>query len=450
MNKDLYKILQVDPAADPEVIEAAYLRLTGKISKQPAADPAQDQSRLTELELAYSVLSSPVSRMQYDRGEFQFKVAPPPELEHGSKAAPTSPPIAGEMSLPIPGSLRQIVLTGLLVLPLAAALLTGLSAMPELARQIAFSYQISRPAAAPQQSAADIGLSINPREIDLEMVLSIPQDKALNIRRVVATNDSLFLLDGARNRVLRVARGEPDELDLAFECGSGEAITDIAPANRILSNVGSGNDNNLLAITAQGKLFICSPDTTDFLSLQPPGIGWSGISGLRTFGEGYLLVLDSGSNAIYLTGIYNSPSLYLPSPDPEAGSPADWLPIQEEILILNADGSMLTCIIPNSSAETAGCKAVRFSGPGLPPEGMANLADLKFSQLAANQPSEQSIYLLDAERQQLFHLNRSYEILEVLTPASPLPNLPISAFTISRERILYMVVGGSLFSAQLP
>ena len=86
----------------------------------------------------------------------------------------------------------------------------------------------------------------------------------------------------------------------------------------------------------------------------------------------------------------------------------------------------------------------------MPAEGAAYLEGLQFSQLAANQPAEQSFYLLEAGRQELFHLNRAYEILEVLSPSEPLPEEPISAFTIGQDRVLFVAIGGEIFTAQLP
>lgn len=62
---DLYKILQVDPSAEIEVIEAAYKRLAAKyhpdVNKSPDA-----QSRMQDINRAYKILSKPETRRQYD------------------------------------------------------------------------------------------------------------------------------------------------------------------------------------------------------------------------------------------------------------------------------------------------------------------------------------------------------------------------------------------------
>jgi len=61
-----YKVLQIDPEADPEVITAAYRRLSHKYHPDLNRDAAA-QARMLELNRAYEVLSNPVQRADYDR-----------------------------------------------------------------------------------------------------------------------------------------------------------------------------------------------------------------------------------------------------------------------------------------------------------------------------------------------------------------------------------------------
>lgn len=63
---DYYKILQVDPAAELEVIAAAYKRLAQKY--HPDGQPvAVETRRMQDINLAYAVLRDPERRAQYDR-----------------------------------------------------------------------------------------------------------------------------------------------------------------------------------------------------------------------------------------------------------------------------------------------------------------------------------------------------------------------------------------------
>jgi hypothetical protein len=62
--RSLYEILQVDPRAEPEVLEAAFRRLARKY--HPDISRTSDE-RMKELNAAYEVLRDPARRAEYDR-----------------------------------------------------------------------------------------------------------------------------------------------------------------------------------------------------------------------------------------------------------------------------------------------------------------------------------------------------------------------------------------------
>jgi len=61
---DYYRILQVDPEADPDVVEAAYKRLARKYHPDLNPDPDANR-RMQEINLAYEVLGDPQKRAEY-------------------------------------------------------------------------------------------------------------------------------------------------------------------------------------------------------------------------------------------------------------------------------------------------------------------------------------------------------------------------------------------------
>lgn len=66
--KDLYHILGVDRRASPEEIKQAYRRL----ASQHHPDKGGDKERFQEIQQAYTVLSDPAQRQQYDNPQPQF------------------------------------------------------------------------------------------------------------------------------------------------------------------------------------------------------------------------------------------------------------------------------------------------------------------------------------------------------------------------------------------
>jgi hypothetical protein len=61
-----YQVLQVDPLADPEVVDAAFKRLALKYHPDTSRDPAA-AGRMRELLTARDVLADPPRRAAYDR-----------------------------------------------------------------------------------------------------------------------------------------------------------------------------------------------------------------------------------------------------------------------------------------------------------------------------------------------------------------------------------------------
>jgi sortase (surface protein transpeptidase) len=101
--KDYYKILQVSPTAEPEVIDAAYRRLVRRY--HPDVYTGGDATeRLRELNEAHAVLSDPAKRSLYDRVRYYSTgegrqpeseaPGPPPEPQQPEHAETAGAPAA--------------------------------------------------------------------------------------------------------------------------------------------------------------------------------------------------------------------------------------------------------------------------------------------------------------------------------------------------------------------
>jgi curved DNA-binding protein CbpA len=91
---DHYKVLQVDPEADPEVIQAAYRRLARKFHPDVAPGP-EAAARMIAINRAWGVLGDPAARAAYDRERQPAAGAawPSPPRESPPPArAPAGPP----------------------------------------------------------------------------------------------------------------------------------------------------------------------------------------------------------------------------------------------------------------------------------------------------------------------------------------------------------------------
>ena len=87
---DLYKVLQVDPEADPEVVQAAYRRLARKFHPDVAPGP-EAAARMTAINAAWAVLGDPEERRAYDHERAAVAEKAPPEPASPAGAAAGRP-----------------------------------------------------------------------------------------------------------------------------------------------------------------------------------------------------------------------------------------------------------------------------------------------------------------------------------------------------------------------
>src|SRR5919106_3903818 len=70
MAEDLYRELGVDKKASAEEIKKAYRKLARQYHPDRNAGDKQAEERFKEVQEAYSILSDPEKRKQYDQGGF--------------------------------------------------------------------------------------------------------------------------------------------------------------------------------------------------------------------------------------------------------------------------------------------------------------------------------------------------------------------------------------------
>lgn len=126
-----YKVLQVDPLADPEVIAAAYKRLALKTHPDTNGASAESKARMQALNEAYAVLGDPLQRTAYDRRLAAEEVASQSQRSerdtpNTTRAAPPQPntPEPNETGLE-PLNTRTIVIYLAIAAVLLAVVLLG-------------------------------------------------------------------------------------------------------------------------------------------------------------------------------------------------------------------------------------------------------------------------------------------------------------------------------------
>ena len=88
--RDPYRILQVQPDADPDVVKAAYRVLARKVHPDATTPMGEvEERRMTDLNWAYAIVRDPARRQQW---ESDRRRAPPPTPAHDpTHGAPRAP-----------------------------------------------------------------------------------------------------------------------------------------------------------------------------------------------------------------------------------------------------------------------------------------------------------------------------------------------------------------------
>ena len=86
---DAYRVLQVDPEADDEVIQAAYRRLARKYHPDLASN-TEAAARMTAINAAWALVGKPAARAAYDR-ERRMTQAATSATEASTRPAPGPP-----------------------------------------------------------------------------------------------------------------------------------------------------------------------------------------------------------------------------------------------------------------------------------------------------------------------------------------------------------------------
>jgi curved DNA-binding protein CbpA len=88
--RDPFRILQVQPDADPDVITAAYRVLARKVHPDASrALSATEERRMVDLNWAYAIVRDPVKRVKWESD--RRRTPPPTPAETATHGAPRGP-----------------------------------------------------------------------------------------------------------------------------------------------------------------------------------------------------------------------------------------------------------------------------------------------------------------------------------------------------------------------
>jgi hypothetical protein len=295
--------------------------------------------------------------------------------------------------------------------------------------------------------------------IDLQTAIRGELDKSVQVSRIVATNEEIYLLNVARGNVMRALytpRGY--EVDPNFRCGKGTYGTIVVGSPVGLVPLPTGNTNNadVLSLDENGNRLYCGQGSNLPLAKRitlPEQ--WKKPSAITLNADTmYLYVLDIPANQVWIFQNIEKAEELLPFFDePQPPSLADVIDISiasGDLFLLHADGQVSRCIYGQLEQIPARCVPVTFTGlPGGRADG-TSVEGTQFWQVLYAPPPGPSLYMLDASNQAILHFSLLGNFQNQYRSKNPLPAQPAVAMAVSPKRSVFIAVGNQVYYTTLP
>lgn len=283
----------------------------------------------------------------------------------------------------------------------------------------------------------------------------------VQISRIAASENDLYLLDAQRGGILHIAlTNNGFQRDSAFDCTPGSyggytvgPLVDILP----MPTVNTINAT-VIGVDAAGNLLYCAPgQVAQAVPLPPPDTNWGRVKAF-TLDSGNLYVLDAKSHAVWVYvgkdgAFVDRPYFFFGGQIPELDDSIDLAVNGDDLYILHSDGHLSTCSY--SRLETVPTRCVD-PAPLVDPFPAYRDVDLfseaHFTQMMFTPAPDSALLLLDSDSQGVFRFaSRSLELQSQLRPlasrANPLPQGSVGAMTVSPNHVLYFALQDKIYFA---
>ncbi|MGA2489634.1 MAG: hypothetical protein ABSF99_05540, partial [Anaerolineales bacterium] len=289
--------------------------------------------------------------------------------------------------------------------------------------------------------------------------------QTVQIVRIVATDNDLYLLDSSRGSVIRASMtSQGYEVDSSFKCDPGQYGIIIVGALVDLETLPMTNvhDARILAMDSKGNLLYCGLADPVAVSLVPPQLGWRGISAFSLDSNGKnLYVLDPAGNAVWqysgsLGQFTDLPSMFFGEQVPQNMNTAiDLAANDSDLYLLFQDGHVTSCSMTSYAGVPMRCadpttfvdtRPERQPGP--------KINDAIFTQITFASAPDPSLYMLEPLTRAIYRFSPRSDSLELrgqfratIEENNALFNGPATAMTISPNRYAFFSVGNQIYYA---
>jgi hypothetical protein len=295
--------------------------------------------------------------------------------------------------------------------------------------------------------------------IDLQPAIRGELDKSVQVSRIVATNDALYLLNLTYSNVIRaIDTSKGYEVDPNFRCGKGTYGTIVVgpPVGLVGLPKGNANQADILGLDENGTRMYCGTGSNLPLAKRVtlPSL-WQKPSAITLNPDNLnLYVLDIPANQVWIFQNEETAEDLLPFFDednpPNLKDVIDIASASGDLFLLHADGQVSRCTYGSIEAIVTRCVPVNFTNlPGGRPDGNS-VEGTQLWQLVYAPPPGPSLYMLDAANQSILHISLLGNFQSQYRSQNPLPAQPAIALAVSPRRTVFVAVGNQIYYTNLP
>ncbi|MCW5875460.1 MAG: hypothetical protein KIS85_01140 [Anaerolineales bacterium] len=301
------------------------------------------------------------------------------------------------------------------------------------------------------------------RRLEFMPILSQPLPRETEITRMAATNNEIYLLDGASGNVLRVfLTGDGGmggyQLDANFRCGPGQyggfivsALVDLALLPR-----GNAAGAEIIAMDANGNVLFCAQgQAPSAQTLAPPDNHWGAPRAMRV-ANGNLYILDPQTNAVWLyTGedhaFGEAPRFFFGAEVPSLRDTLDIAVYGSDIYLLGADGRMVSCTLGSSASNPTTCENPAIYTDIRPSfSNGVQLEGANFEQLRISEPPQPAVFMLDPVARAVYRLSLTLSLDTQFRSLNDLPPGLATAFAVTPNRAILLAIANDVYIGFLP
>lgn len=299
----------------------------------------------------------------------------------------------------------------------------------------------------------------NITRIDLQPAIRGALDESVQVSRLVATNEALYMINAARGNVIRALyTSQGYEVDPNFHCGKGTYGTIVVgpPVGLVSLPKGNAAKADILSLDENGNRLYCGTASNLPLAkrITLPSL-WQKPSAIALNPDNLnLYVLDIPANQVWIFQTVEKAEellAFFDEPDPPSLSDViDIAAASGDLFLLHSTGRVSRCTYGQYESITTRCVPITFTGlPGGRADG-TTLDSAQFWQLVYAPPPGPSLYLLDASNQTIFHFSLLGNFQNQYRSKSPLPAQPAVALAISPKRSAFIAVGNQVYYTNIP